>query len=132
MIVVDTNVITYLVIEGQQTRIAERIMEADHEWIAPYLWRSEFRNALVKYLRRDLISLDEAHEYMRIAVKVMGGSEYAVPSAAVLALANRSRLSAYDCEFVVLARLRRLPLITADQKIVTEFPQIAVSMERFA
>lgn len=132
MIVVDTNVIAYLVIRGQQTATAERILQADPNWIAPYLWRSEFRNILVNYMRQEIITLDEARSYMGSAAKVINDAEYAIPSADVLDLALQSNLSAYDCEFVALAMRQQLPLISADKKIVRAFPQIAVSMDRFA
>ena len=35
---------------------------------------------------------------------------------------------AYDCEFVALADDLRLPLITTDKKILSEFPSVALSI----
>ena len=40
-------------------------------------------------------------------------------------LVKGSNCSAYDCEFVALAQYLDVPLITADKKILREFPDIA-------
>ena len=46
MIVVDTNVIHYCWVRGQNTEIAQAVRQKDPEWHAPILWRSELRNVL--------------------------------------------------------------------------------------
>jgi predicted nucleic acid-binding protein len=42
-----------------------------------------------------------------------------------------SACSAYDCEFVALARAQRVPLLTTDRQLLREFPNVAISVERF-
>jgi predicted nucleic acid-binding protein len=63
---------------------------------------------------------------------LMEENEYDVNSADVLALAAQSRCTAYDCEFVALARELRVPLVTTDKEILAEFPETAISLEAFA
>lgn len=46
MIVVDSNVIAYLYLQGEHTAAAERLLLHEPDWAAPALWRSEFRNIL--------------------------------------------------------------------------------------
>ena len=59
MIVVDTNVIAYLYLEGEKSRHVERLLSVDSHWCAPVLWRSEFRSVLSLYLRKGYLSIDE-------------------------------------------------------------------------
>jgi len=132
VIVVDTNVIVYLVIEGEYTPLAERILERDPDWRAPVLWRSEFRNTLVLYMRRGLLSLDQSNRKMQSAGMLMEEREHEVLSSQVLSLASSSRCSAYDCEFVGLAISLGVPLVTADGRILSSFPLTAISIEDFA
>ena len=58
-------------------------------------------------------------------------SEFAVSSDAVLQLVARSNCTAYDCEFVALAHAERVQLVTADRQILHEFPEVAISLDKF-
>ena len=60
MIVVDTNVIAYLLLESEQTASTEVVAHKDPDWVAPHLWRSEFRNVLVLNMRQARIEPDDA------------------------------------------------------------------------
>lgn len=84
MIVVDTNVIAYLLIDGDQTEVARATLARDPAWAAPVLWRSEFRNILAAYLRQRHLSLAEAKDVQRVAEEFVAGREYQVESDAVL------------------------------------------------
>lgn len=132
MIAVDANVIFYLQVRGQQTEQAERVYRKDPDWIAPRLWRSEFRNALALFLRRGVLTLDRAVDTMRRAEELMQGRDFDVASAAVLKLAADSGCSAYDCEYVSLAQDSGVPLVTSDEEVLSKFKSIAVSMRDFA
>ncbi len=50
MIVVDTNIITYLFLPTDYTEQAEQLFRQARMWTAPVLWRSEFRNVLAHYI----------------------------------------------------------------------------------
>lgn len=132
MIVVDTNLIAYLLLRGERTAAAERTYQKDSEWAAPTLWRSEFRNVLAIYLRRGSLHLRQALEHARDAETLIEGREFAVETARVLRLAVQSGCSAYDCEFVALAHDLGVPLITSDRKLLYRFKSVTVSPEAFA
>ncbi len=131
MIVVDTNVIAYLFIQGDRTAQAEDVLRKDSDWAAPYLWRSEFRNILALYIRQGQLSLADAKALMHEAEVLMNSGEYEVGSDQVLGLAQSSKCSAYDCEFVTLAQQMKITLVTSDKKVLAAFPGTAVSMEVF-
>lgn len=128
MIVVDTNVIAYLYLPSEHTAAAEQWLERDPEWVVPLLWRSEFRNLLVGYVRRGQVSLRDAFRLQAGAEALLDGSEYDVASDQVLRLASRSGCSAYDCEFVALAEMLGVRLVTADAKVRRAFPSCAVAL----
>jgi len=129
VIVVDTNVIAYLWVPGVQTGRAETLLQRDPEWSAPLLWRSEFRNVLAGYLRRRRIDLETSLQIASAAEEHLSGREFSVASAEILEAVARSRCSADDCEFVVLAQELGVPLVTSDRRILADFPGVARSLE---
>lgn len=132
MIVVDTNIIAYLVIAGAQTAFAERVFVYDPDWAAPLLWRSEMRNLLSLYLRREEMNVTDAKRMMERAELTVAGNEYSVDSGRVLELAGASGCTAYDCEFVALAESLGVPLVTSDKKLLATFRDIAVPLSAFS
>lgn len=128
MIVVDTNVLAYLYLPTEFSAAAESLLERDGEWFAPVLWRSEFRNILAGYMRRQTLSLDQARALQAEAESLLAGNEREVDSARVLELVRDSDCSAYDCEFAALAIALGTTLVTMDRKLLKAFPQVAKSL----
>lgn len=128
MRVVDSNVLAYLYLPGEYTAAAEALMEHDPDWAAPVLWRSEFRNILAEYLRRGKLTFEQAHALQSEAEDLLSGAEYEVDSRSVLELVRDSECSAYDCEFVALAKTLGTKLVTMDGKVLRSFPDIAVAL----
>lgn len=131
MIVVDTNIIAYLLINGDKTASATDVARNDPEWAAPRLWRSEMRNVLALYVQRGVFSRRAAVLIMEEALAMMQDREFEVESGRVLELAESSGCTAYDCEFVSLAERLSVPLVTSDKKLLSAFPDLAISMDAF-
>jgi predicted nucleic acid-binding protein len=131
MIVIDTNIIAYLYLQTENTESAENLLIKDPIWSAPSLWRSEFRNVLALYLRKDIITLEQAIQIQTEAESLMDGNEFEINSIDILKLVRDSPCSAYDCEFVALAQDLDATLVTADKKIISEFPNTAASIQHF-
>ena len=131
MIVADTNTIAYLYINSEKSTQAEQLLMREPRWIAPSLWKSEFRNVLALYLRKNILTFDEILMITQQAESLMLENEYEVSSIQILHLVNISNCSAYDCEFVALAKLLNIPLITSDKKIINAFPGIAQTIHDF-
>jgi predicted nucleic acid-binding protein len=128
MIVVDTNVIAYLYLTGDQSDQAELLLESDPDWNVPVLWKSEIRSVLSRYLRKNILSVEEVLFIIRQAEELLANNVFEVSSAQVMKLVNSSNCSSYDCEFVALAQYLSCALVTADKKIIREFPDTAVSL----
>lgn len=131
MIVVDTNVIASLWVPNNKDELAYKILEKDADWVAPLLWRSEFRNVLAIYLRTEILEFSIALQAAEEAEQLMGSKEFEVNSTQVLSLVSDSSCSSYDCEFVALADDLDMKLITFDKMIIKEFPELAVHPEEF-
>lgn len=128
MIVIDTNVMVYLLTDASRGEDAARLLADDPEWAAPPILLSELRNVMVGLLRRGQIQDQDAVDICEDAQEVLGDRVASVPAPPVLDTAIQSKMSAYDAEFVVLARRLRVPLVTADQAILDGAPDVAVSL----
>lgn len=127
-IVVDTNIVAYYWLPGVHTGNAVALRQRTGDWLVPRLWRSEFRNVLARYLRAGTIGLDQARALIRSAEAELVDCEREVDSIAVMDLVATSACSAYDCEFVALARQTGIPLVTEDGGLLRAFPDIAMTM----
>ena len=128
MIVVDSNVVAYLYLPGEYTANAETLLKQEPEWAAPVLWRSEFRNILAGYLRRQTLTFQQACNLQNEAEHLLAETESEVDSETVLALVRDSDCSAYDCEFIALAIKLNTKLVTMDKKLLKAFPERAVPL----
>lgn len=128
MIVVDGNVVAYLYLPSDHTEKAQTLLEHDADWVAPLLWRSQFRNIPVGCMRRKTLTFEAARDLQLEAESLLAGAEHEVDSRLVLELVRDSDCSAYDCEFVALAMTLGVKLVTMDAKLRKAFPKYAVAL----
>jgi predicted nucleic acid-binding protein len=131
MIVADCNLIAYLLLEGPRTRTAEAVFLRDPAWAAPLLWRSELRNVLATQMRVNRLPLAEALLKMTEAETVIGSLQFPVSSDEVLEECARSGVSAYNAEYLVVARKLQVPLLTLDQRLLSSGAPVAWTPEAF-
>jgi len=122
LIVVDTNVLAYLLLPYEFSPQADALYKGDPDWAVPIFWRSEFRNLLAGYLRRRTLTFDEVVKVQVEAEALLAGNEYEVDSRRVLELVRDSDCTAYDCEFVALAVRLGVKVVTMDKKLLKAFP----------
>lgn len=132
MIVADTNLVSYLLIEGERTTAARQVHRKDSDWSLPPLWRSEFLNVLATAVRAGVLDTEQAFSIWWVASDLFSGHEVEPDGDRVLTLALERRISAYDAQFVALAQDLEVPLVTGDLLIVERCPEIAISIENFA
>ena len=131
MIVVDNDVLCYFWLGAGRSEAARQARRRDAAWVAPRLWRSEFRQVLRGYMQRGSLRYAEALWFIEKAERSMRGREYDVISADVLKLVEQTGHSAYDCEYVALAQTLGVVLVTGDKPLADRFPNTAVLLEAF-
>jgi predicted nucleic acid-binding protein len=131
MIVADANLLAYLVIPGERTEEAAAVLQHDPFWVMPPLWQCEIRSVLLKYLRVGVLTSSQAIAVWERALKVVEGREAEPSTNQVLAMAQQSGRSSYDCEYVALASHLGVPLVTADRSLAKAFPDLVLSPEMF-
>lgn len=131
MIVVDVNVVAYLLIQSESTALAQAVWQRDPAWLLPPLWRHEFLNILATYVKTGGATQEEARSLWSEALRLFAAGEREIEMEQALALATEHRISAYDGQYVALAEALRLPLITADRRLRKVFPGRLFSMEEF-
>ena len=129
MIVVDTNVMLRVVLGGEDGADAARLLERDGEWAAPGILMSELRNVLLGFTRRGSLTRDQAKAMIDDASLVLGDRIAEAASAQVLDVALECGLTAYDAEFVALARTLGVPLATLDDAILRGAPDVAAALQ---
>jgi len=131
VIVADTNLVSYLLIDGDHTDLARRVYERDPNWRLPTLWRSEFLNVLATTVRTKVLSHEQALAAWHAALRLFGGNEHDVGGELVLAAALRHNISAYDAQFLVLANTLKVPLVTGDKALVRAATPVAQALGEF-
>jgi predicted nucleic acid-binding protein len=128
VIVVDTNVVAYFVIAGAHTQHAETVRSRDADWRAPQLLIHEWLNVVALHVRRNLFDRDEAIRIYRRGLALVKIEPAPPAPIEVLNLVKRSDCSSYDCQFVALAEMLRIKLVTMDQQMLRAFPGITENL----
>ena len=131
MIVVDTNIITYMTFETRYSGVVSQLHQKNSKWEAPALWKSEFLNVLALYFREGLIDYQETLNALDFAERLIGSREHKVPARDIVHAVLNSTCSSYNCELIVLAEKLGTKLITYDKKLIEEFPDTALTPEAY-
>ena len=132
MIVVDTNVMVRLVVGGSDGADAARLFERETEWAAPRILMSELHNVLVGFVRRGAVTPEQAKAMSDDAAVVLADRIASVSGQQVIDVALECGLTAYDAEFVALARALGVPLATLDKAVLRGAADVAVSLRTLA
>ena len=131
MIVADVNLLVCLLVHGEFTSLAERALRRDRRWVAPRSHRGELLNVLATNVRAGTVRAETFDSLWRRAYRTVATPADPDP-AEVLRLSVESRIATYDCEYVAMARQRRLRLVTNDGPMQRAFPDLATRLVDFA
>ena len=118
-------------ISGDKTDLALRVERRDPNWKIPPLWRHEFLNVLATSVRAGVIGAEQADAILRRALDLLIPAERAIDMVAALRLAVEHGISTYDAEYISLALDLQVRCVTEDGRLLTTFPETAVSMTAF-
>ena len=132
MIVADASLLAHLLIPSPESALAEDVYRKDSEWSAPVLWRSELRSVLLKHMRHSGMNIELAKAVVEKALLLIRDRETLPPNLAVLEAALFFNVSAYDAEYLVVARQLGVPLLTFARKLQQAAPGLAIAPNAFA
>ena len=127
MVVVDTNILVYLLIEGDRLAQAQALWRRDPVWCSEPFILVEFSNVLATCLRSQALSPAEAKALLAEASRRLT-SLVQVRHADALDLAGEFGISAYKARFIAVARAQNLPLITEDGRLRSAVPACTQSL----
>ena len=128
MLLVATNVVAYLLIEGDHTEAAQELHARDSDWRSEAFLLVEFTNVLVSSIARKRMTLPMAKDFLAKVFSLFDGKLGRIPNASVLAIATRHRVSAYDARFLSLADQLGSRLITEDARLRAAAPALTQSL----
>jgi len=127
MVVVDTNILAYLLIEGDRTADAQALYARDPDWRSESFLLIEFSNILATYRRSGSLDPGPAADLLASAERILSGSVN-LPHARALEIAAEFGVSAYDARFLGAARALGTRLVTEDAKLRRAAPAVTQSL----
>lgn len=131
MLVVDTNIVVYLLTKNERTARTRELWTTDPDWWAPRLLHYELVNAFSLMVKRQAVPLEAGIAGLEAGLGLVRMLDREPPAARILEIASKSGLSAYDASYLATAEILRAPLITEDARILRAAPAIAFSVESF-
>ncbi len=128
MQIVDTNVLVYLLLEGDHSAAVRRLHSLDADWHTESFMFIEFSNVLTTAVRTSRLSLAQASELLNSIAEVVSDNYHSVPHSDALAIAAQYSVSAYDARFLSLALSVESRLVTEDRKLRTAAPLLTQSV----
>ena len=128
MLLVDTNIVAYFLIEGDHSEAAHELYQRDPDWRSEALLMVEFTNILAASVVAKRMNLALASRFLAEAESLLEGKLARMPNAVTLAAAAQYRVSAYDARFVTLAQKLGSRLVTEDRKLRAAAPALTQSL----
>lgn len=128
MILVDTNIVAYLLITGERTEPVQRLARLDGDWRSEAFLLVEFTNVLMRYIVAGRLKPDGAQQLLSRAESLLRERLIAVSHAHALEVAAEHGVTAYDARFLAAARMLGAKLVTEDARLRTAAPALTQSV----
>jgi predicted nucleic acid-binding protein len=127
VVLVDTNILAYLMIEGDRTSAAQALHARDPDWRSETFILVEFTNVLTTYVRTKALTHKQGSELLAEAQAIFP-TLTSVQHAQAFETATEFGISAYDGRFIAIAKQLRTKLVTEDVKLRAAVPAWTVSL----
>ena len=114
--------------ENRAIEAAYALLEEDADWVSVGLWRYEFGNVLLKYLRAGRLAAAETELLLQEVSGLLVETVEDLDVLGVWRLSSDKGLSYYDAAYVWLARSRSSRLYTRDKGILKKCPEYSSPM----
>lgn len=128
MVIVDTNILAYLLLAGDRTPNAQALLKADEDWHTDSFALVEFSNLLATSVRVQGLAPSTARDLLAAAEVLVRRGLHTVQHDTALALANRYSVSAYDARFLAVADEVGSRLVTEDIRLRKAAPELTRSL----
>lgn len=128
MLVVDTNVVASLLLNGPFSEQARALYAADPDWRSEAFLMTELANVLASQFKLRDMPLPHALDLLSRADALMADGLVEIPHAAALTLATQLGASAYDARYLVVAQRLQTRLVTEDAKLRRKAPDLTCSL----
>jgi predicted nucleic acid-binding protein len=128
VLLVDTNIVAYLLIDGDHTGGAQDLRRRDPDWRSEAFLLVEFTNVLASSIATKRMSNTLAGHILSEAITLLDGKLVRIAHPSVLSIAVRYRVTAYDGRFLALAQQLGSRLVTDDTKLRSAAPDLTQSL----
>jgi predicted nucleic acid-binding protein len=127
VVLVDTNVLAYLLIDGDHTAAAQDLYTRDSDWQSEAFVLVELTNILTTYTRTGALLPEQGTRLLAEAETLLSPLP-SVSNQEAYETATEFGISAYDARFITLARQMKSKLVTEDAKLRKAVPDWTVSL----
>jgi len=128
LVLVDTNILAYLLIEGDRTAAAQALYARDADWRSEAFIMVELSNVLATYVRTKALTHRQGTELLAQAQARMPTFAN-VQHAQAFDAATEFAISAYDGRFIAAAKQIRSKLVTEDVRLRAAAPAWTLSLD---
>ena len=129
MQVVDTNILAYLLLQGDRTAAARALFARDPDWHSDSFAMVEFCNVLATMVRTGALNAARARDALSSAEHILESGLHPAAHSASLVSAGEFGISVYDARFLVVAQSLGARLVTEDRKLRRAAPAFTQSLD---
>jgi len=130
VVIVDTNVLAGLFIDGPFSADARALYSEDPDWRSEPFALVEFTNVLATQIRARRLTAAAGQVLVDRAQAVFGNRLHEVDHGSVLDMAIRQAVSAYDARFLCVALAYGSKLVTEDAALRRKAPGLTRSLSQ--